>query len=340
MKISIKKILFISLLVLLVSLIGCQGSRSEKAPYEGRYVSETKSMNGKSESEFYGEMDKKVTSDIATTPSPKDIDTGGVKNDEQIHAEINGEFERKIIRNASISINVESKGDLSKEECEKIYTQAVENLKKRCIEQKGYIQSYSEQQGYYRKEGTIVFKIPSEKFDDFVNYIKEIGSITYQSIQSTDITEEYYDIKSRLKNLKATEERLLSILSKASNVTEILQVEAELSRVRGDIESFEGQIKLYDNLVGFSTITLSIYGPSSIPMVEEEGFDKKAGNVFSESLEALAKFGEGIVYVLIAIVPWLPVILVNAGIIILIIVLVKRSIKKKKAKANSNTNAS
>jgi hypothetical protein len=95
----------------------------------------------------------------------------------------------------------------------------------------------------------------------------------------TDVTGTYVDLEARLKNLKTTESQLVEIMGKANNTKDILEVEKELSRVRGDIESYTAQMNTLKNRIDFSTITVTVSEPQ--PVV---AYDWGIGAAFTEGI--------------------------------------------------------
>lgn len=236
-------------------------------------------------------------------------------------------YSRKIIRNANVQIEIKSKSRLiDSTDGEKIYNDVVKTLKKKCEEFNGYIQGYNETQGKSRKEGTIVFRLPASKFDDFLEIINSSGSLTSESISTQDVSAEYYDTEARLRNARTTEQKLLEIKNMGKTVDEVLRVQSELSNVLESIERMEQQIRMYDNLVGFCTITLSINGPSILPMKQEGTFFDNLANSFYIGIEALINTGKELSYFLAIIFPWLFVFFIIFWVTFII---VRKNIKKK-----------
>jgi len=106
--------------------------------------------------------------------------------------------------------------------------------------------------------GYITIRIPSEKFEETLKQIEQLGKVIRKSISTEDVTDVYVDLEARLRNCEAREARLLALLNQCSTVKEVLMVEEELSRVRGEIESIKGQMRYLKNRVDYSTITVSI----------------------------------------------------------------------------------
>ena len=88
---------------------------------------------------------------------------------------------------------------------------------------------------------------------------KGVAYFDNKEISSQDVTAEYIDIDARLKAKKVLENRYLELLKKANKVSEILEIEQQLSAIREEIEAKEGQLNYLQNRVSFSTITIEFY---------------------------------------------------------------------------------
>jgi hypothetical protein len=105
----------------------------------------------------------------------------------------------------------------------------------------------------------LVLSVPSEEFERVIDELRSLGQkVTTDSISGQDVTEEYVDLESRERNLRATEESLLRLYGKAQNVEEALSIQRELTVVRGEIELVQGRIKYLDQHTAYSQITLDI----------------------------------------------------------------------------------
>jgi hypothetical protein len=122
----------------------------------------------------------------------------------------------------------------------------------------------------YRSDDSItanlVLSVPSEEFERVLDELRGLGEkVTTDSISGQDVTEEYVDLKSRERNLRATEESLLRLYDRAENVEEALSIQRELTTVRGEIELVQGRIKYLDQRSAYSQITLNIQPVTSPP---------------------------------------------------------------------------
>lgn len=122
--------------------------------------------------------------------------------------------------------------------------------------------------------GTVVIKVPVDKFDSFVTAVRKFGKVQSESESTEDVTQQHIDMKARLKNLKAEEAALQRFFRSANNVREMLTIEQELARVRGEIESLQGQIDYLERRATMATLTLNLSEPGGIvtPSGENWGF--------------------------------------------------------------------
>jgi len=115
----------------------------------------------------------------------------------------------------------------------------------------------------------MTIKIPAVQFDGARNGLKEIGKVLNQHLTANDITNQYYDADTRLRNWQAEEQRYLEILKQANTVNDIILVENSLSNIRMQIEQLKGQLKLWDHEVAFSTIQVQLQTKPSPVNVDE-----------------------------------------------------------------------
>ncbi|MFV8346280.1 DUF4349 domain-containing protein [Flavobacterium sp. ZB4P13] len=122
------------------------------------------------------------------------------------------------------------------------------------------IQNDTEGKDYESVFRRLIIRVPSKNFDLFLKDIsKGVAYFDNKEISSQDVTAEFIDIDARLKAKKVLENRYLELLKKANKVTEMLEIEKQLSSIREEIEAKEGQLNYMQNRVSFSTITVEFY---------------------------------------------------------------------------------
>ncbi len=152
-------------------------------------------------------------------------------------------------------------------------------------------------------------RVPVEQFDSFVESIVTLGELERNNRTSQDITDQYYDIEARIKNKKVEEQTLQKILQERSGKLEdILKIEIELSRVRGEIEQFQGKIRVLENLSSLATLTLNVrerekYDPPA-PVVA--GFGTQISRTWDGQIHNLVDLGKAIVLWAVSWAIWIP----------------------------------
>ncbi|MGM9662841.1 MAG: DUF4349 domain-containing protein [Oscillospiraceae bacterium] len=143
----------------------------------------------------------------------------------------------------------------------------------------GYVESYSESSGgsyysssYYegggRRSASYVLRVPCEQFQDFLAGLSEECNVIDQYLYSENVTLQYVDMEARIKNLTAQEERLVELLAQAEDLEQVLKIESQLTETRSEIDSTTSSLKVLENRVSYSTVTLylsetSVYAPGA-----------------------------------------------------------------------------
>ncbi|MHB1416937.1 MAG: DUF4349 domain-containing protein [Chloroflexota bacterium] len=105
----------------------------------------------------------------------------------------------------------------------------------------------------------LVIQVPVDSFDATLDALKGLA-VDVESVNTTseDVTEEFVDNESRLRNLRATEQSTLRLLDQATRMEDILAVQRELTNIRGEIEKIEGRQQFLQRRVEMSTITVHL----------------------------------------------------------------------------------
>ena len=165
---------------------------------------------------------------------------------------------------------------------------------------------------------TITVKVPVTDFEAYYEEIRDIdGEVTYANISTTDVTEEYIDITSRLKNLKSVETQLVGILQDAESITDILAVQKELNTVRGEIESYEQRKRYFDSQTDYSYISISFSIDKTGLNISEDEW--KPWGEFKAALNSLVSVLKGFVNMTIWLLVFSPIVLIPVGIVLYIV---------------------
>lgn len=145
----------------------------------------------------------------------------------------------------------------------------------------------------------LTVQIPQERLDEFLNGVELSGNVVRRSKSIQDVTLQYSDIEDRKKTLKIEQERLWELLEKADSIDSIIALEERLSEIRYELESYESRLRLYDNQIEYSQVTLNISEVKKYtePIPETTGERIKRGLISNgERLaEGLKDFGIGVI---------------------------------------------
>ncbi|MGC1323186.1 MAG: DUF4349 domain-containing protein [Candidatus Udaeobacter sp.] len=155
---------------------------------------------------------------------------------------------RKLVRNATVELEIVSFDD------------AVQKITAFANEERGYVATTnSQKQANGKLRGQVIVKVLPANLDRFLQKIRGLGELKNQTLGTEDVTKAYFDTDARLKNARVMEQRLIEMLqTKTGKVSDLLQVEKELGRVREDIEKMQGELKYWDSQVQFATVTISL----------------------------------------------------------------------------------
>jgi hypothetical protein len=155
---------------------------------------------------------------------------------------------RKLIRNATVQLEVGG------------FDNAVQQITAFAGDEHGYVATTdSEKQANGKLRGQIAVKVLPENLDRFLQKLRSLGELKNQTLGTEDVTKAYFDTDARLKNAHVMEQRLIDMLkAKTGKVSDLLQVEKELGRVREEIEKMQGELKYWDSEVQFATVTIAL----------------------------------------------------------------------------------
>jgi len=232
------------------------------------------------------EYDQKTTIDSAATSSTVDSSF-------QLDAS-------KIIYSGNISLYTDD------------YQKTFNEIGEFAVTQGGFVQSSSssyanQAENVETNSGYLTIMVPSTKFNESMKEIETYGTIINSSINSTNISQEYQDIKGQLDNLKIEEARLQGYLNQATSLGDLLQIESELNRVRTEIDKRTTLIKNWDTEIAYSTIYISVYekvlGTSTIES-PFSGFVQKIAEGFTASINFLLKIMAALILLFVRLIPF------------------------------------
>jgi len=222
------------LLLLAVSLAGCasdQGMSSSDAAMPAA-------------SDGYWEGEDEEAAGMPRSPQPsEDSDMGLVEEAIDGNGGQSAAIERMLVRNGSMEVVVENVSETSR-----VIGEVADSFG-------GHVVSSSVFESDGRTFGSVVIRVDANRFDAALSAIRVLAvEVLRETTSSVDVTEEYIDLSARKNNLVSTEQQLLALMEQAGTVEELLAVQKEASRVRGEIEQLEGRMRYLEESSAMSLI--------------------------------------------------------------------------------------
>lgn len=216
--------------------------------------------------------------------------------------------QRLIIKNASIALEVTD------------VLAAEQALRQKAEALGGFVASVETYGSGKELRATVVLRVPAEHFEAVLRDAEGLASkVLRRSVSGSDVTEEYVDLEARLRNLEATNARLLDLLARAQDVNEALMVNQSLTEIQEQIERIKGRMQYLEQSAAMSTITVELSPvPPPTPIVEEDAWQPL--EVARIALRNLIQLGQTLANAVIVFLVWTPVWLP----LVLIVIWVRR----------------
>jgi hypothetical protein len=195
---------------------------------------------------------------------------------------------RTIIRNGSVDIVVES------------VPQAFDRVRQLVETAGGFVANSDFRGTDERQSASLTLRVPAGQFGDIVASLEEMATeVLSVTSSSQDVTEEFTDLESGLRNLRAVEQQYLALLGEARTINDILLVQDRLTGVRNDIERIEGRLNLLSDLADLATIHVSLSPVSAETETGEKDFGDRIADAWESSLSTLSAIGTGVAVVVV-----------------------------------------
>ena len=177
---------------------------------------------------------------------------------------------------------------------------------------------------------SITLRVPAEKLGAAEHDAATLGRVISQTASESDVTQQHVDMAARLKNMRAEESRLRAFLNKATKVSEMLAIETELSRVRGEIESMQAQLTYLERQAALATLTLSLSEPGALVSPAAGGWGFAAA--VRDGVRAAADVIRSLITIGLAMSPLLVLVLLA---VLIVWILVRRRRRRRMAAATA-----
>ncbi|WP_144548736.1 DUF4349 domain-containing protein [Bacillus sp. X1(2014)] len=280
-----KRRLPILFIILLVWITGCSASSEEKSGKLSQSndvaMDNTQSGSGEQANFYSSEMGK----------AEKTIEPEKIKVQNQM-----------VIYQADLELRV------------KKFDKTVQTLEEKVIKYGGYItESNVSKEGKEQVSGRLRIRIPQKNFQAFLHDAEsQAAEVLQRNITGQDVTEEYVDLKSRLKSKRVVEERLTTFMKSAVKTEDLLKISADLAVVQEEIEAIEGKMKFLENQTSLSTVNITLYEKSVvIPTIDKDELNtwEKTKKQFMKSINMLLAGLSSLVVLIVGNIPVIAILL-------------------------------
>jgi hypothetical protein len=134
--------------------------------------------------------------------------------------------------------------------------------------------------------GTVIVRVPSDRFEETLTELRDIGRIESQYVDTQDVTDEFVDLEARIRNARTAEHVLLNLMDEASTIADTIRVQNQLERVQENIERMRGRLRVLEDQTSFSTLAVDVIEEGA-PKEEDP---EKAGTLIKAWRDAVDGF--------------------------------------------------
>ena len=163
--------------------------------------------------------------------------------------------------------------------------------------------------------GTVIVRVPSDRFEDTLTELRDIGRIESQFVDTQDVTDEFVDLEARIRNARTAERVLLNLMGEATTIAGTIRVQNQLERVQENIERMRGRLRVLEDQTSFSTLAVDVI---------EEGAPKEDPEADGTLIKAWRDAVDGFMGVVSGVIVASGVLLPVAVMALIVLLLVRR----------------
>jgi len=221
----------------------------------------------------------------------------------------------KIIRTGTMSIEVKDVGAASRTARDAI------------VGLGGYVGASTTSNDGEQPSAEITYRIPAAKWETALDLLRGLNGLTTKVVtehtEAVEVTSQVIDLQARIANLRASETAFQGIAAKATKISDVLEVQAQLTQTRGEIERLTAQLKDLNDRAGYASLTVQYNVPILAVEVAQKGWDP--ASVFDEASASMVSVLQGLATAAIwfAIV-WLPILLIIGLVLVIALAIARR----------------
>ncbi len=323
----------LALILVMSMLTGCR-SKSAADDFYSNGMAFDSAVTESAGSWDYGWVEEDAVEWEMETPSEEPVvemapaaPNAGYNKSENVNTDTLAASQRKIIKYRTVEMQTEKFDDF------------IRDFERSVTAYGGYISNSSQsgEKEYSQRTANYVVRIPAERFDEFVNEVGALATVTYQNEYIDDVTAKYVDTEARIASLEAQRDAYMKLMEKAETIEEILRIQDYLTDVTYQLESHTAQLNTYKSLISYSTYTLNVWEVKRVTAVVEAKtvWERISANI-SDNLYDIGEDFKNFFVDFVSSVPYMVVYLLPLAIIVIVIVVV---VKKKSKKSKVGTAA-
>ena len=162
---------------------------------------------------------------------------------------------------------------------------------------------------------TLTLRLPADGLNETLDKFKQLGDVQEISLNSQDVTMVTQDLDARIKAMSASIDRLLALLSTASDTDTLITLETAISDRQAQLESMQSEQRYYADQVALSTVTLNLVSVADAPVETPNNFFSG----LAAGWNAFVGFFAGLLVVFGVLIPWIVLAGVITGVVLLIV---------------------
>lgn len=160
-------------------------------------------------------------------------------------------------------------------------------------------------------QSSITVRVPAERLQDVIDQVSALGTVSASSVDRFDVTDQAVDLRARIAAQETSVARLTELLAQSGSVSDLIAAESALADRQAALDADRQQLKMLEDQVAMSTLTVSLAPRDAAPQADPAGF----GDGIAAGWAGLVATVNGIVIGLGFLLPWLAVIAI-AGVIV------------------------
>lgn len=294
--------------MLAIVLAGC--GASSMSTNKGAKTTE---VTNSSRQEIASDVDYDEGGWMDENPEISEVDAVQDAADADGSAVVEGAAAEKIIRTYDLRVQTKS------------YDQTWNTVQQKVTELGGYVESSESSGQDGNRWCSLTLRIPADQAETFLAALGEAGTIVYQSSSTENVTLTYTDVQSHIDALKTEQETLMRLMEEADKLEDVLSIQSYLTDVRYELDSYESQMRVLENRVSYSTITVDIDEVERVTPQEEKGFFAES---WAKLQDTMYDLGQTIRTLGIWFIGSLPVLILLGAAIAVVVVVIRKICKK------------